>query len=80
MGCWWVSTNAELLANWYDKCYPFDEDFKWFAKFEKDRNFSNRNIIIWYIDTKWREWDSIEDRNWTLYVYKNWTVYNSLLI
>jgi hypothetical protein len=53
---WWVWQDAKILSDWYYKCYPFNEECEWFAKFEK-KNPLSYMLITWYIDTKWKIYD-----------------------
>jgi hypothetical protein len=105
---WWVWTNAKIFKNWYNKCYPFNDELKWYAKFEKNWyiwyintewvEFDFKNIFpfdeefewyakikrkddtIWYIDEKHKEWEDIQNRNWTIYLKKDWKWFNKKLI
>jgi hypothetical protein len=70
----WIDTHWKILNNrLYSKCYPFNEEIKWFAKFEKGWTIS-------YMDTKWREWSDKEDRNWVIYLKRNEQWFNINLI
>jgi hypothetical protein len=78
---WWIKRDATILAKGFHMCFPFNEDFEWYAKFVKKRkNHSLTLTKIWYIDTKWREWDSVENRNWELYVKKDEKFYIAKLL
>jgi hypothetical protein len=72
---WWMKDENNVIEDkgGYNKCYHFDEEIKWLAKFEKDWK-------IWYVDTKWRVWDASEDRNGSTYVKKDWKWFNGDLI
>jgi hypothetical protein len=87
---WWLSYTWVVLADYLDKTYPFNEDIKWYARFEKEEKewymddrwnildykklynlawkfegffkFEKNTGEIWYLDSKFREWDDIENR------------------
>jgi hypothetical protein len=104
---WWVNSKWFILSDWFDKCFPFDEDIKWYAKFvfmwderyintkfELSESFKIKPInwlngyflaknINWaeiYIDTLWKQWESVESRKWIVYVKKDWKWYIASLI
>jgi hypothetical protein len=78
---WWIKDNATILAKWYVKCFPFNEDFEWYAKFEKHlKKVKSGQWLTWYVDTKWKEWDDIQYRNWTIYLKKNSKWFNSTYV
>lgn len=60
---WWVSSKWKILKDWYMRVYPFNKDYEWVAKFEK-------NWTTWYIDSKWIEYNWIEERNWRFFLKK----------
>jgi hypothetical protein len=76
---WWLKNDWKILVDWYDKCYPFDKEIRWFAKFEKIQEDS-WYTITWYIDIKWREWENVKNRGWNIYVQTGWKWYIKKLV
>lgn len=70
---WWITNSAEIISEWYDKCYQFNEHYEWFAKFEK-------NWRIGYIDTLWRVWDDINITTWEVNLKRNWKWFKKVLL
>lgn len=71
----WFNTNGNVLWWLYKRCFNFWEDFDGLASFVRKDGRST-----WYIDTKWREWDDVEDRDWTIYLQRWWKWYLKSLI
>jgi hypothetical protein len=57
---WWFKNDWTLLDYWFDKCHPFNEEIKWFAKFEKEWTY-------WFIDANWNKY-TILNKNWDKYL------------
>lgn len=82
---WWVKNDWTILSLWYTKCYPFDEDINWFAKFEKKYRAKNThwyNLRTWYIDINWRIFTDIKKIDWKIYLKKDdkWFLENFIKI
>lgn len=63
---WYINTFWNILD--YRKLYKLVWKFDGFFKFEKNTG------EIWYLDSKFREWEWIDNRNWILFLkkWKKW--------
>lgn len=61
---WYINTKWTIL--YAKNIYLFDEEFEGYSKFERE------DSTVWFLDTKFRQWDDIQNRNNTIYLKKNW--------
>lgn len=59
---WYMNSQWNILN--YKGLFKLDWKFEWFSKFEKN------DWSIWFLDSKLREWDWIDNKNWILYLKK----------
>jgi hypothetical protein len=69
---WYINTKWNILT--VKNTYPFHDEFKGYSKFDREDG------TIWFLDTKFRQWDEIQDRNGTIYLKKNWKWFIESLI